>query len=123
VSRDSSRIVVSGQLQVYDAKTGALVADLHQAALDGLAAAGYKIDTRFPGAANAGLYPIAATFSPDGKQIAFDGSVEKDGTVGMILCRINIDGSGFTVVRPPVPVPAPQFTNNLNFSPLWPQWR
>ena len=42
---------------------------------------------------------------------------------GVILCRINIDGSGFTVLRAPVPVPAPQFTNNLNFSPLWPQWR
>jgi len=123
VSRDSSRIVISAQLQIYDAKTGALVADVRQAALDGLAAAGYKIDTRFPGAQNRGLYPIAASFSPDGKQIAFDGSVEKDGAYGMILCRINVDGSGFTVLRAPVPVPMPRFSNNLNFSPLWPQWR
>ena len=123
VSRDSSRIVVAGQLAVYDAKTGARIADLHQAALDGLAAAGYKIDTRFPGQAMAGLYPLGASFSPDGKQIAFDGGVEKDGTYGVIVCRINVDGTGFTILRPPVPVPAPQFTNNLNFSPLWPQWR
>lgn len=123
VSPDSRRIAVSGQLAVYDAKTGALVADVHQAAFDGLAAAGYRPDTRFPGQANAGTFPLAASFSPDGKQLVFDGGVEKDGTYGVILCRINIDGTGFTVLRPPVPVPAPQFTNNLNFSPLWPQWR
>lgn len=123
VSRDSSRIVSSGQLQVYDAKTGAVVADVHQAALDGLAAAGYRRDTRFRGTQMAGTFPIAASFSPDGTQLVFDGGVEKDGVYGVILCRINIDGSGFTVVRAPVPVPMPQFTNNLNFSPLWPQWR
>ncbi len=87
------------------------------------AAAGYKTDTRFPGAASAGLYPIAASFSPDGKQLVFDGAVEKDGAFGVILCRINVDANSFTAIRPPVPVPAPQFTNNLNFSPLWPQWR
>lgn len=123
ISRDSSRIVVSGQLAVYDAKTGALVADVHQAALDGLAAAGYRPDSRFPGQAKAGTFPLAATFSPDGRQLAFDGAVEKDGTYGVILCRIDLDGGGFTILRPPVPVPAPQFTNNLNFSPLSPQWR
>jgi hypothetical protein len=123
VSRDSSRILISGQLQVFDTKTGALMVDLHQRAFEGLAAAGYRPDARFPGQQNAGTFPLSSSFSPDGGQIVFDGAVERDGAYGAILCQINTDGSGFTVLRSPVPVPSPQFTNNLNFSALWPQWR
>lgn len=122
VSHDSSRILSVGQMQLYDSKTGALVGDIHQNVLDGVAAAGYKPDTRFPGAAGAGTLPLSAAFSPDDKQIAFDGAVEKDGQFGVALFRINVDGTGFTVLRPPVPV-TPSFSNNHNFSQLLPHWR
>lgn len=120
-SADSSRLLIVGQMQVYDTKAGALVADVHQRALDGLAAAGYKPDARFPGQAGAGTFPLSGTFSPDGTQIVFDGAVEKEGQFGAILCRINVDGTGFTVLRPPVQV-EPKFSNNHNFSQLWPRW-
>lgn len=122
VSADSSKILSAGQLQVYDAKTGALLADVHQKAFDGLAAAGYKPDARFPGQAGGGTFPLDGAFSPDGKQIVFDGAVEKDGQFGVILCRIDLDGTGFTVLRPPVQVD-PRFSNNHNYSQVLPRWR
>lgn len=121
-SAAGTRLLIVGQLQVYDTKTGALLADVHQQALDGLSAAGYKPDARFPGAGGAGTFPLAGTFSPDGKQLVFDGAVEKAGELGVGLFRINLDGSGFTVLRPPVQV-EPKFSNNHNFSQLLPRWR
>lgn len=120
-SRDGSRVLIPGQMQLYDAKTGALVADLHQKVLDGVSAAGFKPDMRFPGAAGAGTIPLSGAFSPDDRTIVFDGAVEKDGQFGVILCRINVDGSGFAVMRGPVQV-EPKFSNNHNFSQLLPHW-
>jgi hypothetical protein len=122
VSLDSSRILIPGQLQVYDASSGALLADAHQKALDGLAAAGFKPDTRFPGAAGAGTFPLDGSLSPDNTQIVFDGSVEKDGQPGVYLFKINVDGSGFTVLMGPIAAD-PKFSNNFNFSQLLPRWR
>ncbi len=122
ISHDSSRILSVGQMQLYDSKTGALVGDIHAKVLDAVASAGYKPDTRFPGAAGAGTLPLSAAFSPDDKQIAFDGAVEKDGQYGLALFRINVDGTGFSVLRPPVPS-TPQFSNGHNFSQLLPHWR
>lgn len=122
ISRDSSRLLIPGQLQVYDAKTGALLADVHQPALDALAAAGYKPDARFPGQAMAGTFPLDGALSPDNRQIVFDGAVEKGGQFGVLLCRINVDGSGFTVLKGPIQV-EPRFSNNHNYSQLLPRWR
>lgn len=121
-SADGTRLLIAGQLQVYNAKTGALVADVHQKALDGLAAAGYKADARFPGQAGAGTFPLAGTLSPDAKQIVFDGAVEKDGQFGVGLFRINVDGTAFTVLRAPVQV-EPKFSNGHNYSQVLPRWR
>lgn len=122
VSRDSSRLLIPGQLQVYDAKTGALLADAHQRALDALAAAGYKPDARYPGQAGAGTFPLDGALSPDSRQIVFDGAVEKAGQFGVLLCRIDVDGTGFTVLRGPVQV-EPRHSNFHNFSQLLPRWR
>jgi hypothetical protein len=122
VSQDSSRILIPGQLQVYDASTGALLADVRQKALDALAAAGYKLDTRYPGAANAGTFAIDGALAPDNTQIVFDGLVEKDGQPGLYLFRVNVDGSGFTVLAGPIAAD-PRFSNNFNFSQLLPRWR
>jgi hypothetical protein len=122
VSADSTRILIPGQMQIYDATTGALVTDLHQAVLNGLAAAGYQPDPRFPGAAGAGTFPLSGSFSPDGRFIAFDGAVVKGGVYGEILARIGVDGQGFTVLRGPIPA-EPKYSNNFNFSQVLPRWR
>jgi hypothetical protein len=121
-SLDGTRILIPGQMQVYDGKTGQLVADLRAQTLAGLTAAGYKPDTRFPGQGNGGTFPLDGSLSPDNKTITFDGAVEKDGQFGVVLCRINADGTGFTVVRPPVQV-MPMFSNNHNYSQVLPHWR
>lgn len=121
-SLDATKILIAGQLQMFDAKTGQLLGDVRKQALDGLAAAGYRPDARFRGQGGAGTFPLDGTISPDGKTITFDGAVEKDGQFGVILCRINVDGTGFTVVRPPVQV-TPMFSNNHNYSQVLPRWR
>jgi len=77
----------------------------------GLAAAGSRPDTRFGGQGGAGTFPLDGAFSPDKKTIVFDGAVEKDGAFGVLLCRINADGTGFTILRPPLQV-MPMFSNN-----------
>lgn len=121
VSADSSKILIPGQMQVYDARTGTLIADVHKQVMDGLAAAGYKPDARFPGQAGGGTFPLDGTFAPDGKTIAFDGAVEKDGAFGVLLCKINVDGTGFSVHKGPFAV-EPRFSNNHNFSQVLPRW-
>jgi hypothetical protein len=121
-SLDSSLVLVPGQMQIYDAKTFRLIADIRPQVLAGLAAAGYKPDTRFPGQGNGGTFPLDGTFSSDNKRIVFDGAVEKDGQFGVILCQVNVDGNGFSVLRPPVPV-EPRFSNNHNYSQVLPHWR
>jgi hypothetical protein len=121
-SLDGTKILIPGQMQLYDAKTGQLLADLRAQTLAALAAAGYKPDARFPGQGNGGTFPLDGSLSPDGKTITFDGAVEKDGQFGVLLCRINVDGTGFTVVRPAVQV-MPMFSNNHNYSQVLPHWR
>lgn len=122
VSADSTKILIPGQMQIYDATTGVLLKDLHKAVLDGLEAVGYQSDSRFSGAAGGGTFPLSGSFSPDGRFIAFDGAVQKNGVYGQILARIGIDGTDFTVLRALIPV-NPSFSNNFNFSQLLPRWR
>jgi hypothetical protein len=116
------RLLLSGHaLSVYDVATGAKVADLKEAALRGLAAAGYELDTRFPGQGGTGTFPLDGGFSPDGKTIVFDGAVRQGTDYGMLLCSIDMDGSNFKVLAGPFPV-EPSFTNNQNWSSLNPTW-
>jgi hypothetical protein len=122
VSLDSSLLLVPGQMQIYEAKTLNLIVDIRSQVLTGLSAAGYRPDSRYPGQGNGGTFPLDGTFSPDNKTITFDGAVEKDGTFGVLLCRINVDGSGFAVLHPPVEV-EPKFSNLHNYSQVLPHWR
>lgn len=120
-SKDGRLILSGHSLSVYDVATGTKIADLKAAALRGLAAAGYELDTRFPGQGGQGTFPLDGDFSPDGKTIVFDGAVRKGTVYGMLLCRIDLDGTNFTVLAGPFPV-EPRFTNNLNWSSLNPTW-
>jgi len=120
-SKDGALVLSGHTLSVYDVATGGRTARLRAAARRGLARAGYRLDTRFPGQAGGGTFPLDGDFSPDGKSIVFDGSVRRGRTYGMLLCRIDIDGSNFEVLAGPFPV-EPGFTNNLNWSSLNPTW-
>ncbi len=120
-SKDGRLILSGHSLSVYDVATGARVADLKAAALRGLAAASYELDTRFPGQGGQGTFPLDGDFSPDGRTIVFDGAVRKGAAYGMLLCSIDMDGSNFRVLAGPFPV-EPRFTNNLNWSSLNPTW-
>ncbi len=121
VSDDGSRLVVGPWLRVYDLTTGALVADLKQAALDGLSAAGYAPESEHDGAFGQGAFPLDADFSPDGEWIVFDGAAERGDEHGFLVMRMRVDGTGFEVAAGLVPVD-PAMGNENNFSQLNPVW-
>lgn len=120
-SKDGNLVLSGHTLSVSDVAIGRKTADLKAAALLGLAAAGYELDTRFPGQGGTGTFPLDGDFSPDGKTIVFDGAVRLGTVYGMLLCSIDMDGSNFKVLAGPLPV-EPSFTNNQNWSSLNPTW-
>jgi hypothetical protein len=120
-TRDGRKLLSVGQMRTYDTSTGALLSDIHDKVLAALSAAGYQPDGRFPGQGGGGTFPLDGSFSPDGKAIVFDGAVQKDGSFGVLLMRINADGSGFKILAGPLTV-NPQFSNNHNYSQLNPYW-
>jgi hypothetical protein len=122
VSSDSARILSAGQMQVYDARTGALIEDLRPAVFLGLERAGFTPDDRFVGQGGGGTYPLSGSFSPDGTAIAFDGAVERNGKFGVLLATISLVDKSFTTYFDPIEVD-PQWSNDHNFSQLLPRWR
>lgn len=122
VSPDSARILSAGQMQVYDARTGALIEDLRPAVFRGLERAGYTQDERFEGQAGGGTYPLSGSFSPDGKVISFDGAVERNGTFGVLLASIDLSDQSFVAYFDPIQVD-PRWSNGHNFSQVLPRWR
>jgi hypothetical protein len=122
-SENGKRLLIPGQMQVYDVDTGELVTDLRAEALAGIEAAGYEPDDRYPGQGNAGVFPLDGAFSPDGTELIFDGAVHRlsDDTFGLLLMTINLDGSGFSVLEGPI-ANDPMWSNNNNFSLLTPLW-
>jgi Tol biopolymer transport system component len=122
VSPDSARILSAGQMQVYDARTGALLEDLRPAVFQGLERAGYTQDERFEGQGGGGTYPLSGSFSPDGKVISFDGAVERNGKFGVLLASIGTTAETFTTYFDPIEVD-PQWSNDHNFSQVLPRWR
>ncbi len=119
ISKDDKFLVVPTRMKIFDLGTGKEIADLKEKVMVGLAQTRYGRDRGHPG--DLDNFPLDGDFSPDGKQLIFDGAVVQNGVSGMIICRINRDGTGFTVVRDFIPTD-PSFTNNNNFSQLNPLW-
>ena len=119
VSADAKKILSVGQMQTFDADTGALVSDIRTQVLSALTTAGYAPDTRFSGQGNGGTFPLDGTFANGDKEIIFDGAVSKNGSYGVVLCSIKIDGTGFSILKGPLSVD-PSFSNNHNFSQINP---
>lgn len=122
-SADGGRILIPGQLQVYDAQDATLIADVRAEALAGLMDHGFQPDDRFPGQGNGGTFPLDGDLSPDGSQIVFDGAVRRDsdGAFGTLLMQIGTDGTGFTILSDLITVD-PALANNHNFSQMVPMW-
>jgi hypothetical protein len=121
VSKDGQHFLQPDILRVWNLTTGALLHDLKEAAVAGMRAAGYDLDSAHAGAGNRGSFPLDGDFSPDGKSLVFDGAVTKDGHEGILVMRIDVDGTGFEVLSGMVAAD-PQATNNYNYSPLNPRW-
>lgn len=121
VSADGTRLLDPGRLRIYDLATGDQLADLHAEAVAQVTARGFELDTRFPGQANRGTFPLDGSFSPDGTSVVFDGAVRRDGDYGVILARMRIDGTAFEVLSGLIDVD-PASSNNHNFSRLSPTW-
>jgi hypothetical protein len=121
VSQDANLIFNPTLGRVYDAATGNVVSDLKDKVLAGLEALGYTPDTRFPGQAGKGTFPLDADFSPDGSHIVFDGAVEHDGTYGVVIFRMTITGDDVTRLTDIIEVDPAQSNNNA-FSQLNPSW-
>lgn len=108
-------------MHIYEIQTGRLIADLRAEAIEGLKAAGYEPDDRFPGQANRGTFPLDGGFSPDGRWIVFDGAVRRGTAFGVVLAQIGVDGTGFQLLSDLIPT-KPEYSNNHNFSQLNPRW-
>lgn len=122
VSDDGTRILDPGRALLRDAATGEVVADLREEIVAGLEAAGWSVDTRFPGQAGRGTFPLDGDVSPAGDALVLDGAVERDGAHGVLLFRVAADGSAFEVLSGPFEVD-PAATNGLNYSETNPLWR
>ncbi len=122
VSKDSSKLLIVGQMQIYDTNNGSLISDIHQKVLDALSAAGYEPDARFPGQGGGGTFPLDGSFSPDGTSIVFDGAVQKGGIHTVLLMQVNIDGTGFKILKKKINM-NPEFSNNHNYSQVNPVWK
>ncbi len=121
ISPDGSMIFNPQLVRLYDAATGSLVSDLRTKVLAGLNSLGYEPDTRFPGQAGRGAFPLDADFSPDGSHIVFDGAVERNGTYGVAIFRMTVAGDEMTLLTGMIGV-EPANSNDHNFSQLNPSW-
>ena len=106
---------------LYDIQTGAVLTRLQPQIAEALAFQGFQPDTRFPGQANRGTLTLYGTFSPDGKQIVFDGAARKNGEFGLYIARINVTGDDFQLLLDLTPN-NPADSNNNNYSQMSPFW-
>jgi hypothetical protein len=126
VSPDGDLIFNPILAHLYDANTGALVADLKDKILNALHEQGYTPDSKFHAQADIeadlGSFPMDADFSPDGTEIVLDGAVRKDGEFGFIIFTMTTTGDNITRLTDIIEV-NPAFSNNNNYSQLNPNWR
>ena len=125
VSPDGNLIFNPILAHLYDANTGALVADLKDKILNALHEQGYTPDSKFHAhadiEADLGTFPMDADFSPDGTEIVLDGAVEKDGDFGFVIFTITTSGNNLTPVSDVIKV-NPAFSNDNNYSQINPDW-
>ena len=121
VSPDGSLIFNPILGRLYDATTGDVISDLMDRVVTALDDLGYKPDTRYPGQAGYGTFPLDADFSPDGGHIVIDGAVEFDGAFGMMIFQMTITGDDLTPLTGIIEID-PTMSNNNNFSQLNPSW-
>lgn len=121
-SPDGMRILDPGRMRILDVASGEVTADLRDEAIAAVRAEGYDLDTRFPGQAGRGTFPLDGAFSPDGTSLVFDGAVVKDGEYGILIMTMRLDGTAFRVVAGPLEVD-PARTNGHNYSETNPLWR
>lgn len=120
-SQDGKKLLLVGLLQVVDLASGADVASLQEKVIAGLGAAGYTPDDRFPGRVGTSPVALSGGFSPDGTKIVFDGSVRKGNAYYQLVMRINLDGSGLTILDGPFEE-NPRFVAGVTYSVLSTAW-
>jgi hypothetical protein len=125
ISPNGDRILDPRRMRLYDASTGAVVGDFLTALLDTLPATGFSLDERFkdePGMPDRGLYPLDASFSPDGAHVVLDWPLRRDDQFGNVLMRLALDDRQLSALTDLIPT-NPEFTNHNNFSQLNPLWK
>ena len=121
ISADGRRLLDPGRALIYEIANPAQPIDLRVRLREGIRAAGYELDTRFPGQANRGTFPLDGDFSPDGRSLVFDGAVKQGDRYGVVLFTVDIDGGNLKVLSDLISVD-PARSNNHNFSQLTPTW-
>lgn len=121
ISQDDTYILNPFKLQIYNAQSGATIADLKTKVVQALTAAGYGLDSVNNGAQGQGSFPLDGSFSPDGKHLVLEGAITKNGSTGSIIFQIDIKGNDFKVLEELMQTNS-AFTNNNNFSQINPVW-
>jgi len=125
ISPNGDRIIDPRTMRLYDAATGAVVADLLAALVAALPATGFELDERFtdePGMPNRGVYPLDAAFSPDGADLVLDWPLRRGDQYGNVLMRLSVEARQLRLLTGLLPA-NPEFTNHNNFSQLNPVWK
>ena len=81
ISSDGARILEPGRMKIHSALNGSELADLKPQVMSALPVGGDTPDTRYPGQANRGTFPLDGDFSTDGQFIVFDGAVQRLGDI------------------------------------------
>jgi hypothetical protein len=125
ISPNGDRILDSRKMRIYNAGTGEIVADLLAPLLAVLPATGFSLDERFkdePRMSFRGVYPLDASFSPDGTEIVLDWALRRGDAYGNVLMRLSLDARQLRLLSDLIPT-NPEFTNHNNFSQLNPVWK
>ncbi len=118
VSPDGKLLFNTLMARLYYSENGTQIADLKTKIIQGIGKLGYVVDTRYPGQANLGTLSLSSVFSQDGKNILFDGAVEKNGRYGIVVFNMTIQSGELTAMTGLI-ADNPDYTNKHNYSPLY----
>lgn len=105
-------------MSIYNLQTGVLVSNLLSTVSDGIILAGFQLQT---GVGDSQSPFLDGDWSPDGKQLVFNVTVQKNGNKGVVIFTSNSDGSSIIAKTDLLSV-NPSFSNNLNYSQTNPKW-